>query len=345
MNLLLYRDRSITLDLKGVSSYLMDLGISSVKPGQAKFEVPGPSVRFPQTYDALPVKLLGESKLADLALCATRLPYDNNFFFHYSGNLAIVSFYAWEQLTALPQENGLVYFVAKLLRNELPLPDQHRSTTGCLNDFLWDKTGIDTGMRAGRICEKCEAEISRHKLTPDQREVRGIVNRILDDLGRASPANRSVLDPWKLRKSSVSSVETDVFDVFLCHNSQDKPDVKPVATRLKREGVRVWLDDEQLRPGLPWQVALERQIQSINAAAVFVGSSGIGPWQDMEMRAFLSEFVRRQCPVIPVILKSVGAVPELPIFLRQMTWVDYREGEESATNRLVWGITGRRAQT
>jgi hypothetical protein len=57
------------------------------------------------------------------------------------------------------------------------------------------------------------------------------------------------------------------------------------------------------------------------------------------MRAFLSEFIDRQCPVIPVLLPE-AAVPELPVFLRRMTWVDL--GKAAGIERLIWGITGRK---
>ena len=132
------------------------------------------------------------------------------------------------------------------------------------------------------------------------------------------------------------------FDVFLCHNSQDKPEVKRIAHLLKDRGIRPWLDEWQLRPGLPWQEALERQIPQIKAAAVFVGGSGIGPWQLREIDAFLREFVRRGCPVIPVVMSSSPSQPELPLFLNAMTWVDFRGKESAAVERLIWGITGRK---
>src|SRR6266567_6514484 len=59
------------------------------------------------------------------------------------------------------------------------------------------------------------------------------------------------------------------FDVFLCHNSKDKPEVKRIAELLKAQGIVPWLDEWELRPGLPWQRALEEQIEHIKTAAVW----------------------------------------------------------------------------
>jgi hypothetical protein len=63
------------------------------------------------------------------------------------------------------------------------------------------------------------------------------------------------------------------FDVFLCHNGQDKPEVKEIAETLKQQGLTPWLDEWELQPGLPWQRELEKQIQNIKSAAVYAALS------------------------------------------------------------------------
>ena len=116
----------------------------------------------------------------------------------------------------------------------------------------------------------------------------------------------------------------EIFDVFLCHNSADKPAVREIAQMLVKEGIKPWLDEEQIRPGTTWQKALGEQIGSIGSAAVFIGKNGIGPWQDEEIQAFLSEFMLRGCPVIPTVLVDTIKMPELPWTLRNRHWVDFR---------------------
>jgi hypothetical protein len=132
------------------------------------------------------------------------------------------------------------------------------------------------------------------------------------------------------------------YDVFLCHNSQDKPAVKAIDKRLKERGILPWLDERDLRPGLPWQKALEEQIENIKAAAVFIGPDGVGPWQEREQDTFLRQFVKRGCPVIPVILQDCKKTPKLPAFLEGMTWVDFRKKDPDPLDQLIWGITGER---
>ena len=98
--------------------------------------------------------------------------------------------------------------------------------------------------------------------------------------------------------------QAETFDVFLCHNGQDKPAVREIAKKLAKEGIKPWLDEDEIRPGTSWQPALGEQIKNINSAAVFVGDSGIGPWQDEEIQALLSQFMKRKCPVIPTVLAN-----------------------------------------
>jgi hypothetical protein len=38
--------------------------------------------------------------------------------------------------------------------------------------------------------------------------------------------------------------KAEIFDVFLCHNSEDKPAVREIAQQLVREGITPWLDEK-----------------------------------------------------------------------------------------------------
>ena len=119
--------------------------------------------------------------------------------------------------------------------------------------------------------------------------------------------------------------------------------MKAVARALRSRGVLPWLDEWELPPGQPWQPLLEKQIGQIRSAAVFVGLAGVGPWQEQEIYGFLREFVARRSAVIPVLLDNAPSAPDLPIFLRAMTYVDFRLREPDPMVRLEWGITGRAA--
>jgi hypothetical protein len=136
------------------------------------------------------------------------------------------------------------------------------------------------------------------------------------------------------------------FDVFLSHNSHDKSAVEYLAQRLKDEAnLKPWLDKWNLIPGEPWQEALEHALNVSRTSAVFIGPSGIGTWENEEMRSALDTRVRQaDFRIIPVLLPG-ATLPErgkLPRFLSRLTWVDFRAGvdNDESFRQLVAGIRG-----
>ncbi len=191
------------------------------------------------------------------------------------------------------------------------------------------------------------ATINAASSAADAKQIKSLIKDLIEtvdklntQLDKNNGAESKNKKPVKKKDKKANPKES--FDVFLCHNSEEKPAVKEIGQALRTMGLRPWLDEWELRPGLPWQPELEKQIENIRAAAVFVGNSGIGPWQDMEQQAFIREFVNRKCPVIPVILQDCKKPPKLPVFLRGMKWVDFRKDDPDPMDELFWGITGEK---
>lgn len=135
--------------------------------------------------------------------------------------------------------------------------------------------------------------------------------------------------------------EVYLFDVFLAHNSRDKDQVRDIANELKRRGLKPWLDEWNVPPGRPFQDAIEEALPISRSIAVFIGPEGLGAWQSLELRVAISQFVDRNAPVIPVILKTADATPPLPPFLMEFNRVTFSSSipKQESIRRLVWGIT------
>ncbi len=142
--------------------------------------------------------------------------------------------------------------------------------------------------------------------------------------------------------------ESVPFEVFLSHNSKDKPAVETLARRLEDQAkLKPWLDKRNLVPGDPWQEAIEEALDQSRTCAVFLGASGFGGWHHEEMRSAIDQRVsrrERKFRVIPVLLPG-AVMPErskLPAFLSRVTWVDFRAGldDGEAFRRLVAGVRG-----
>jgi TIR domain-containing protein len=329
MNALLYADNTLPLAVRAICDLLNGVCRTvRFNPGEASVRIATPTIRPDITYKQLSKALLKEATTCDISFICTAVPYENNFFFEFSGKEILLSFAGWNLLTNLPISNGVGYFIASILCDLSGESKSHPENTGCINDFWWDKRGVDVGMRAAFLCATCR------ELYGKDRALLEDIDRLLDLVSTASRANRDVLS---IGASSARGADA-AFDSFLCHNGEDKPIIRQINTVMRASGIRTWFDEEQLLPGRPWQPELERQIDNVRSACVFVGDNGRGPWQDMEIRAFLSEFVRRGCPVIPVLLPDASSAPDLPLFLKQMMWVDLRREYDANLKRLIAAV-------
>jgi hypothetical protein len=199
MRLLLFQDATLSIDLDAVCA-----GINSqdtvvrCERGLARFHVPAARIEHPDTYSRLPSDLVREADRADLSVCCTELPYDNNYFFEYAGRVCILSFSNWSMITSLPLENGLVYFLATFVAGDLfRNTELHERTTGCISDFLGDKTSLDIVMRSAFICASCVRAFEASSPSASDRDRLAAVQQFLNELSRASRANESIAHYWQ----------------------------------------------------------------------------------------------------------------------------------------------------
>jgi WD40 repeat protein/energy-coupling factor transporter ATP-binding protein EcfA2 len=146
----------------------------------------------------------------------------------------------------------------------------------------------------------------------------------------------------------LTSVEApaSTFDVFLSHNSLEKPVVRRLAEKLKREQLEPWLDSWCLTAGGDWQTELAGGLRASKACAVFVGASGIGNWEDLEYKLAIDRMAKDR--TFHLFLVLLPGLPEpfdattLPPFLSLRTWVDMRRGIEDprAFQTLIHAIKG-----
>jgi len=118
--------------------------------------------------------------------------------------------------------------------------------------------------------------------------------------------------------------------VFLSHGGADTEPARRLAEILRRNGVDVWFDKDDLRPGDPWMTALEDAISTASAMMVYIGPLGIQSWVDREVRLGLvcNTRDRHSFRFIPVL--GEGADPAaLPPFVQQQQYVDLRDSRRA----------------
>lgn len=358
MNILLYAENGLAVDLKAISQNLNAIcKYSMFRTDKTRFQIESHQISCPSSYKSLPSSIVKKTERVDCTLFFSEKQYFNNYFFEAYGNLAIVSFYGWQHLTTLSRNNGVVYFIADIVALMIDDSVRHEDRTGCIYDFGWNKTGIDLEMRNALVCPSCLARISSNKLSMQKRKLFADLKEILDVLGKTSKWNKDIVTYWNsllvsTKKSSADKTSPKEMikrssshghDVFLAHNSSDKLIVEIISSKLKERGLEPWLDRDQIPPGRWFQDVIQDTIRKISSAAVFIGAKGLGRWQVVELRSFISQCVERGIPVIPILLPGVSKLPKELVFLNGFNWVKFKRSpnEEDALDNLEWGITGK----
>lgn len=128
-------------------------------------------------------------------------------------------------------------------------------------------------------------------------------------------------------------------NIFISYNSKDRELVELFTEELKNIDLHVFLDVWDLTPGEPWQEEIENNLTNSKYIIIFIGKNGLGRWQNEEMRLALDLRVKYGLTVIPVLFPE-AIIEKVPLFLSQLTWVDFREGLDNSMqyNRLIFSL-------
>ncbi|HXU82665.1 MAG TPA: toll/interleukin-1 receptor domain-containing protein [Polyangia bacterium] len=125
----------------------------------------------------------------------------------------------------------------------------------------------------------------------------------------------------------------DAGHLFLSHNHQDKEFVRQLAVDLRDRGVKVWLDEWQLRIGDSLVGRVSSGIQEAGYLAVVLSRSSVtSPWVALELNAALAEELRRKSVfVLPILLEDC----EVPVFVRDKMYADFRRSYSDGLNAIL----------
>lgn len=120
-------------------------------------------------------------------------------------------------------------------------------------------------------------------------------------------------------------------------NSEDRSVVRRIRERFREYDLNVWIDEENLLPGENWLEKLDDVIKTVDIAIVFLGPSGFGTWQKVEVDGLLLRNVdsKNDGPlIIPVILNGVVGEPVQPWILKRFHAVDLRDCDYGSIEEL-----------
>ncbi|HXC71386.1 MAG TPA: TIR domain-containing protein [Pyrinomonadaceae bacterium] len=123
------------------------------------------------------------------------------------------------------------------------------------------------------------------------------------------------------------------YDVFLSHNSKDKPRVRKLAERLKQAGLRVWFDEWNIKPGEIISLKVDEGLDQSRVLLLCISPNALASgWVALERSTAIhrdpSNESRR---FIPLLLVDC----ELPDTLYRYKYVDFRKETKTAFAELV----------
>lgn len=121
--------------------------------------------------------------------------------------------------------------------------------------------------------------------------------------------------------------------VFLSHSSSDKPFARRLASDLHERGIRVWLDEAEIRPGDSIIAKIEHGICSSKYLFLVASSSSLrSTWVLEELRMAVHDGIMfNRVRVVPVRLDKT----QLPGFLRDKKYVDMSQNYDSGLAELL----------
>jgi hypothetical protein len=127
--------------------------------------------------------------------------------------------------------------------------------------------------------------------------------------------------------------------VFLCHSSEDKPQVRELYRRLISDGYDAWLDEENVLPGQDWEFEIRRAVRRANAVVVCLSRTSVSKTGYVQKEIGFALDVAAEQPegqifIIPVRLEDC----DVPDRLSRWHWVDLFN--ENGYQLLVRGLRG-----
>jgi hypothetical protein len=77
------------------------------------------------------------------------------------------------------------------------------------------------------------------------------------------------------------------YDVFLSHSAKDKDEVREIANRLKSDGVRVWFDEWEIKPGDSIPAKIEEGLEHSRVLVLCMSAQALAAdWPQLESHPF-----------------------------------------------------------
>ena len=121
------------------------------------------------------------------------------------------------------------------------------------------------------------------------------------------------------------------YDVFLSHSAKDKAVVRPLAERLREDGLKVWFDEWEIKPGDSIPAKIEEGLEHSRVLVLCMSANAFGSdWAQLEAGTFrFRDPLNKERRFIPLRLDDAPIKGSLAQFL-YINWLPADREQEYA---------------
>jgi len=193
----------------------------------------------------------------------------------------------------------------------------------------WLRVFPDKNILFSDLYVSTDIHISGIKRSINALKFMGYMEELSDSMLRPLPKilDATVVSSNNISKKKLASKELDKMpSIFLSHNAKDKFFVRELADRLSRLGVKVWIDEAEIKIGDSLTEKIGSAIEKTDFVGIVLSRNSINSqWVQKELQiALQEEFRKKKVVVLPLLLEPV----ELPPFLRDKLYADFTSPEK-----------------
>jgi hypothetical protein len=105
------------------------------------------------------------------------------------------------------------------------------------------------------------------------------------------------------------------YDVFLSHNAKDKPVVREIAERLKKDGLKLWFEKWEIKPGVIIPAKIEEGLERSCVLVLCMSANAFGSdWAQLESGTFRFRDPLKKEPLPSSAARRRQPTPNFPLW-------------------------------
>ncbi len=121
--------------------------------------------------------------------------------------------------------------------------------------------------------------------------------------------------------------------VFVSHSSKDKPFVRRLLEDLKKQRLKIWFDERELKPGDSIVQGISEGLKASDYLMIVLSKASVqSKWVTAELNSALySELSGKGTVVVPVLIEDC----QIPMLLQDRIYADFRADYKTAYSKLI----------